>query len=97
MSPATALNLISLEKVAKAYAHRQLLDGVSLGVSAGEKIAVVGRNGVGKSTLLELLGGQVAPDAGRVAMAADLRTGYLPQADRLTGKVGAIVFGAAAA
>ncbi len=90
------MNLISLEKAAKAYAHQQLLDGVSLGVSAGDKIGVVGRNGAGKSTLLALLGGRIAPDGGRVAMAAGLRTGYLPQGDRLTGTVGAIVFGAAA-
>src|SRR5580692_6674615 len=94
--PGQRVNLISLEKAAKAYAHQQLLDGVSLGVSAGDKIGVVGRNGAGKSTLLALLGGRIAPDAGRVAMAAGLRTGYLPQGDRLTGTVGAIVFGAAA-
>ena len=96
MSPGAALNLISLEKVVKAYAHRQLLGGVSLGVSAGEKIGVVGRNGTGKSTLLALLAGLIAPDAGRVAMAADLRIGYLPQADQLTGTVRAIVFGGVA-
>ena len=86
-------NLISLEKAAKAYAHRNLLDGVSLGVSAGDRIGVVGRNGAGKSTLLALLAGRVAPDTGRVAMAAGLRVGYLPQADQLAGAVGEIVFG----
>ena len=86
-------NLISLEKAAKAYAHRTLLDGVSLGVSAGDRIGVVGRNGAGKSTLLALLAGRVAPDTGRVAMAAGLRIGYLPQAGQLAGTVGEIVFG----
>ena len=87
------VNLISLEKAAKAYAHRSLLDGVSLGVSAGDRIGVVGRNGAGKSTLLALLARRVTPDSGRVAMAAGLRIGYLPQADQLTGTVGEIVFG----
>jgi ATP-binding cassette subfamily F protein uup len=87
------VNLISLEKAAKAYAHRNLLDAVSLGVSAGDRIGVVGRNGAGKSTLLALLAGRVAPDTGRVAMAAGLRLGYLPQADQLAGTVGEIVFG----
>jgi ATP-binding cassette subfamily F protein uup len=87
------VNLISLERAAKAYAHRNLLDGVSLGVSAGDRIGVVGRNGAGKSTLLALLAGRVAPDTGRVAMAAGLRLGYLPQADQLAGTVGEIVFG----
>ncbi len=88
------MNLISLEKATKAYAHRRLLDGVSLGVSAGDRIGVVGRNGAGKSTLLALLAGTAAPDEGRVARTADLRIGYLPQQDQLTGTVGQIVFGA---
>ncbi len=88
------MNLISLEKATKAYAHRRLLDGVSLGVSAGDRIGVVGRNGAGKSTLLALLAGTAAPDEGRVARAAGLRIGYLPQQDQLTGTVGQIVFGA---
>jgi ATP-binding cassette subfamily F protein uup len=87
------VNLISLEKAAKAYAHRTLLDSISLGVSAGDRIGVVGRNGAGKSTLLGLLAGRVVPDSGRVAMAAGLRLGYLPQADQLAGTVGEIVFG----
>ena len=87
------MNLISLEKAAKSYAHRRLLDGVSLGVSAGDRIGVVGRNGAGKSTLLALLAGTAVPDEGRVARAAGLRLGYLPQAGQLTGTVGQIVFG----
>jgi ABC transport system ATP-binding/permease protein len=89
------VNLISLEKAAKAYAHRTLLDDISLGVSSGDRIGVVGRNGAGKSTLLALLAGRTAPDTGRVAMAAGLRLGYLPQGDQLTGTVGEIVFGSA--
>jgi ATP-binding cassette subfamily F protein uup len=87
------MNLISLERAAKAYAHRTLLDGVSLGVSAGDRIGVVGRNGVGKSTLLALLAGTAVPDQGRVARVAGLRIGYLPQQDQLTGTAGEIVFG----
>jgi ABC transport system ATP-binding/permease protein len=89
------VNLISLEKAAKAYAHHTLLDDVSLGLSSGDRIGVVGRNGAGKSTLLALLAGRIAPDTGRVAMAAGLRLGYLPQGDQLTGPVGEIVFGSA--
>jgi ATP-binding cassette subfamily F protein uup len=89
------VNLISLEKAAKVYAHRRLLDGVSLGVSAGDRIGVVGRNGTGKSTLLALLAGRAEPDEGRVARAAGLRLGYLPQGDQLVGPVRQIVFGSA--
>ena len=90
------MNLISLEKAAKVYAHRRLLDGVSLGVSAGDRIGVVGRNGSGKSTLLAMLAGMTEPDEGRVARTAGLRIGYLPQADRLDGTVGQVVFGGTA-
>jgi ATP-binding cassette subfamily F protein uup len=91
------VNLISLERATKAYAHRTLLDGISLGVSAGERIGVVGRNGTGKSTLLAMLAGRTAPDTGRVAMATGLRLGYLPQANELAGTVGEIVFGGGSA
>ena len=87
------MNLISLEKAAKAYAHRTLLGDVSLGLSAGDRVGVVGRNGAGKSTLLALLAGRTAPDTGRVARASGLRLGYLPQSDHLAGTVGEIVFG----
>ncbi len=89
------MNLISLEKVTKAYAQQTLLDGVSLGVAAGERIGVVGRNGAGKSTLLALLAGTAEPDTGRVARASGLRPGYLPQAGQLSGTVEQVVFGAA--
>ena len=57
-------NLVSLERVHKAYGIRPLLDDVSLGVGAGERIGVVGRNGDGKSTLLRLIAGVEEPDAG---------------------------------
>ncbi len=86
------MNLVSLERATKAYAHRSLLDGVSLGVLAGERIGIVGRNGAGKSTLLGLLAGTIQPDTGRVARSSGLRTGYLRQADQLTGTVAEVLF-----
>jgi ATP-binding cassette subfamily F protein uup len=87
------VNLISLEKAAKAYGPRVLLGGVSLGVSAGERIGVVGRNGAGKSTLLALLAGLAETDSGRVARMSGLRVGYLPQSDTFSGTAGEIAFG----
>jgi ATP-binding cassette subfamily F protein uup len=87
------VNLVSLEKVAKAYGERTLLAGVSAGVAAGDRIGVVGRNGAGKSTLLALLAGTSQPDSGRVTRARDLRIGHLPQQDRLSGPVGDLVTG----
>ena len=87
------MNLVSLEKVVKGYGQRRLLDGVSAGVAAGERIGVVGRNGAGKSTLLALLAGATQPDDGRVTQARGLRVGRLAQQDRLTGTVGELVTG----
>ncbi|HEX6452564.1 MAG TPA: ABC-F family ATP-binding cassette domain-containing protein [Trebonia sp.] len=86
-------NLISAERIAKAYAPHVLLDGVSLGISEGERIGIVGRNGAGKSTLLSILAGASEPDSGRVARTSGLRVGYLPQSDSLHGTVGELVFG----
>ena len=71
--------LVSLENVSKAYATTVVLDGVSLGVAAGERTGVVGRNGGGKTTLLRIIAGQEEPDAGRVARTGDLRIGCVDQ------------------
>ncbi|MGH3271210.1 MAG: ABC-F family ATP-binding cassette domain-containing protein, partial [Trebonia sp.] len=85
--------LVTLEAAAKAYGPRVLLDQVSLGVSAADRIGVVGRNGAGKSTLLEVLAGHGGLDSGRATRARDLDIGYLPQAEELTGTVRKLVFG----
>ena len=87
------MNLVNLEKVVKGYGQRLLLNGVSAGVAAGERVGVVGRNGAGKSTLLALLAGVEQPDSGRVTRARDLRIGHLAQQDRLAGTVGDLVTG----
>ncbi|MFZ2015755.1 MAG: ABC-F family ATP-binding cassette domain-containing protein [Nocardioides sp.] len=76
-------NLVNLERVSKAYGIRPLLTEVSLGVSAGERVGVVGRNGDGKTTLLQVLTGQEPPDSGRVSMSRGLAIGYLHQGDTL--------------
>jgi ABC transport system ATP-binding/permease protein len=87
------VNLVSVSAVSKAYGPMVLLKDVSLGVSAGELIGVVGRNGTGKSTLLALLAGTAEPDTGRIARMSGLRVGHLPQDDQLAGTAGEIVFG----
>ena len=79
----TPANLVNLEKVDKAYGDRLLLDGVSLGVLAGERVGVVGRNGDGKTTLLRVLTKTEPADGGRVTHGRDLWLGYLTQGDRL--------------
>jgi len=78
-----APNLVSLEKVSKSYGIRPLLAEVSLGIGAGQRIGVVGRNGDGKTTLLRVLGGLEGPDDGRVTRNRGLHLGYLTQGDDL--------------
>ncbi|MBW1604445.1 ABC-F family ATP-binding cassette domain-containing protein [Streptomyces sp. JJ66] len=78
-----AVNLVNLEAVSKAYTLRTLLDGVSLGVSEGDRIGVVGRNGDGKTTLIRTLAKQEPVDSGRVTHAGGLRLGVLTQHDSL--------------
>ncbi len=90
------MNLVNLEAAVMAYGERVLLDHVSLGVAAGDRIGVVGRNGSGKTTLLAALAGQLALNSGRSTRARDVSVGYLPQAGRLAGPVREIVFGALA-
>jgi ATP-binding cassette subfamily F protein uup len=80
---ATAQNLLNLEKVTKSYGVRILLDEVSLGVAEGERIGIVGRNGDGKTTLLNLMAGRETPDTGRVSLSRGLHIGYLDQRDLL--------------
>ncbi|MGY1651589.1 ABC-F family ATP-binding cassette domain-containing protein [Geodermatophilus sp. SYSU D01119] len=77
------LNLLNLERVSKAHGTTVLLDDVSLGVAAGERIGVVGRNGSGKSTLLGVLTGREEPDSGRVTQRGDLAVGVLDQSGTL--------------
>ena len=76
-------NLINLERVSKSYGVRPLLDNVSLGISLGERVGVVGRNGDGKTTLLEVMTGIEQPDTGRVSRTRGVEIGYLHQGDEL--------------
>ncbi|CCF65439.1 ABC-F family ATP-binding cassette domain-containing protein [Nocardia cyriacigeorgica] len=72
-------NLINLEQVSKSFGIKPLLDDVSLGVHAGERIGVVGLNGGGKTTLLEVLTGIEEPDSGRVSRVGGLRMAVVTQ------------------
>ncbi|GAB2448120.1 ABC-F family ATP-binding cassette domain-containing protein [Nocardioides hungaricus] len=76
-------NLINLERVSKSYGVRPLLTDVSLGISLGQRVGIVGRNGDGKTTLLEVMTGLEEPDFGRVSRQRGLLVGYLHQGDEL--------------
>ncbi len=74
-------NLVNAERLSLAFGTRILLDGVSLGLDNGDVIGVVGRNGDGKTTLLELLVGVREPDSGQVTRNRSASIGYLGQAE----------------
>ncbi|MGE2726914.1 ABC-F family ATP-binding cassette domain-containing protein [Mycolicibacterium pulveris] len=78
-------NLINIERATVSYGTRTLLDGVSLGIDEGDAIGVVGRNGDGKTTLLQVLTLARPPDSGRVTHTSGLSVGYLHQADDFVG------------
>src|SRR5919199_2053533 len=71
--------MLRLADVSKWYGAQRVLDEVSLAVGSGEKIALVGANGVGKTTLLRIVQGEEEPDGGEVQLASGWQVGYLPQ------------------
>jgi ATP-binding cassette subfamily F protein uup len=79
----SARNLLNLKAVEKGYGSRSVLRDVTLGVSAGERIGIVGQNGGGKSTLLRLIAGVELPDAGALIRPADVDVVMLGQRDEL--------------
>jgi ATP-binding cassette subfamily F protein uup len=76
-------NLLNLKEVGKGYGSRQVLNDVTLGVSAGERIGVVGPNGGGKSTLLRLIAELETADAGVITRTGDVGVALLGQRDEL--------------
>ena len=75
--------LLGCEKAGIDFPSKTVFDEVSLGVDAGDRIGIVGRNGDGKSTLLSLLAGALQPDRGRAIRTNGVTVGVLGQADKL--------------
>jgi ATP-binding cassette subfamily F protein uup len=78
-----SLNYLSAETVSKSFHDKWLFKDISLGISQGEKFALVGNNGVGKSTLLKILTGEIQSDSGKVSMRDGIKTGFLTQEPRV--------------
>ncbi len=74
-------HLLGAEALHFEYPTQQVLKSVTMGVSAGDRIGIVGRNGDGKSTLMKLLVGKLEPDAGQVTVRSDVTIGMLDQSD----------------
>lgn len=68
-----------MENVTKGFSEKNLFEGLSLGIEDNDRIGLVGVNGIGKSTFLKLVSGQMMPDSGRVVRSSDLRIQFLSQ------------------
>lgn len=71
--------LLSVEGLTKSYGVRLLFGDLSFGISEGDKIGIVARNGSGKSTMLRIIAGHESPDSGRIVARNGLKIGYLEQ------------------
>ena len=73
------MSLVSIQNLTIAFGGRPLLDDATLQIERGESVGLVGRNGEGKSTLLAIMAGDIAPDRGTVVLESGARIGMLPQ------------------
>ncbi|WP_295579221.1 ribosomal protection-like ABC-F family protein [uncultured Oscillibacter sp.] len=71
--------VLGLRGLAKSYGDKRLFDGISLKIEGGERIALIGDNGTGKSTLIKMIVGELYPDDGRIRTGPQVRLAYLPQ------------------
>ncbi|HEX4476985.1 MAG TPA: ATP-binding cassette domain-containing protein [Polyangiaceae bacterium] len=72
-------NVLSIVNLSKSFDDRVICKGFNLSVARGDKIAVVGQNGIGKTTLMHLLNGDLKSDAGQIDWGYETRVGYMPQ------------------
>jgi ATP-binding cassette subfamily F protein uup len=77
------MNYLSAENLTKSLNHKLLLNNVTFGLNHGDKVALVGPNGTGKSTLLKILAGRDKPDSGIVSTRKDIVVGFQDQQSQL--------------
>ena len=71
--------LLNADKIKKSYTERPLLENISLSISEGDKIGLIGANGIGKSTLLKIIAEKEEAEGGTIIRTKGVRIGYLPQ------------------
>ncbi len=79
---ASGKDVLTIEEVSKAYGENRVLTNVSLAVRRGERVAIIGANGLGKSTLLKIATNHLAADSGTVAWGYETHVGYFAQDHR---------------
>ena len=78
-------NILNVENLSKSVGDSLLWQNVTFGMDEGDKVGVVARNGIGKSTLLAILAGADSADSGKIVYRGNTRIGYLPQEPRFDG------------
>lgn len=73
------MTLFSATELAKTHREHPIFDGISFGMQSGERVGIIGRNGVGKTSLLNIIAGIDSPDSGTVARSREARFEYLNQ------------------
>ena len=73
------INILSIEGISKRFGDRELFSNLTLGIAQGDKVALIARNGTGKSTLLKIIAGKDYADEGRVVIRNGVRVGMLDQ------------------
>jgi len=71
--------MLNISNISKSYNARYLFSGISFNVGMGDRIAVIGQNGTGKTTLFEIISGHISPDTGSIAVRRGTTIGYLRQ------------------
>jgi len=81
------MNLVSVEGISKAYGEKVLFEPISFGINKDQKIALIAKNGSGKTSILKILAGTDTPDQGAVNCRKDTRISFLPQEPKLDPKL----------
>jgi len=81
------MNLLSVEEISKSYGEKVIFDSISFGVNQGQKIALIAKNGCGKTSILNIIAGQDSPDKGQVVFRKGIKVAYLSQEPLLDPKL----------
>tara|TARA_B110000259_G_scaffold62973_1_gene74471 strand:+ start:3739 stop:5604 length:1866 start_codon:yes stop_codon:yes gene_type:complete len=81
------MNLLSVEDISKSYGEKVIFESISFGINKGQKIALIAKNGSGKTSILNIIVGQDSPDSGSVVFRKETRVAYLAQDPNLDPKL----------